>query len=179
MGMWMRILPNLDTTQLDQLALVNDSCVAIRPLDFMSTMTGFWGMCDSYEISHHIQSFFLVFEKNVLEHLNSFVQELATKIADHSDDKRIIIDSFEIGISTHMEKNGVPLNVVYEWSVVSSAANITSISPSTPRVNPSYYYWDRMLALGCPLLKKTRAHYENEIEFIKQYRTISYAVVKF
>jgi len=172
MGMWMRVLINLDMTGLDQIALVNDSCTAIKPIDvlFQSNFTGFWGVCDSYEISHHIQSFFLVFEKAVVPLLDTFVKQLAPKIDNHDGDKRAIINSFEIGISTFIKEHSFELDTVYNSTLVN--AHPTPISPNVIRINPTYYYWDRMLSLGCPLLKKTRAHYENEIEFIKQYRKI-------
>ena len=55
----------------DELILMNDSCYGfIYPLETVfSSMDNvdcnFWGLCDSYEVKHHIQSFFYVFKKEV------------------------------------------------------------------------------------------------------------------
>ena len=170
-GMWMRVLTNLDIIKYDTIALVNDSCILTRPLHFVfntarsNCFSGVWGICDSYEIRHHIQSFFLVYEKKALHALADFVLKLANDMP--RDDRANIIQKSEIGMSAFIQDRNISMDVIFKWENIIKFE--TKISKTEPFMgNPSYYFWDRMLQLGCPLLKKKRWTYQNEELFIKK-----------
>lgn len=178
-GMCMRVLLNADILEFDSIALVNDSCVLLKPMDFifMSAQSrkfdGFWGICDSYETSHHIQSFFLVFEKKTLGALSDFVIDLKKMPIDDS------VEKSEIGISTFMSARGFSLDVVFNWNIICKHESVVSMNGKKicDLDNPSYIYWDILIQLGCPLLKKKRLSYQNETTFIKDICNIKKTIL--
>ncbi len=101
-------IEQLDLNLYDELIVCNDSVFGpLFPMkkifDKMNTEEcDFWGITDSRLIAYHLQSYFLVFRKSILQSLtfSQFWKEL--KILE---DKNEIIKRYEIGLSSTLIKN--------------------------------------------------------------------------
>lgn len=118
------LLPRLD--EFDELIFANDSCFGpFHPLaEIFDEMDAkdcdFWGITKNhfgYRKSvkrfivrrPHVQSYFLVFKKNILQSgiLNDFM-----KTVKHEDDKRQVVSKYEIGLSELLVENGFKYDVL-------------------------------------------------------------------
>jgi len=174
-GMYFRILCNLDILKFDRIALINDSCTILKPLEAVFEIAreqkyGFWGISESHEIKKHIQSYFLVVENTngIMDLFSKFVYGLKQEILNMPNLKQQIILQVEIGLSQYFLNAQKPIDAIYKFDDVTSFQ--TSISERPAYMNPSYNFWDRMLEKGCPLLKKTRSHFANERLFIDKFK---------
>ena len=111
-GMWAQALRTLDLREWDEVVLANSSVFGpLAPLaDSFERMRGidcdFWGMSDSLEIEHHIQSFFLVFRSAILK--SGQVERFFASVLPYRH-KWQVIRSYELGL-THflMDQGFVP-----------------------------------------------------------------------
>lgn len=84
-----------------QILLANDSVVrSIYSLDKMFSIMenknyDIWGVTDNFEINHHIQSYFLVFQNKSLQ--NKFILKYMNQI-NILKDKQKIINQYEVGL---------------------------------------------------------------------------------
>lgn len=97
----------------DELILLNDSFYVIRTgaikeaLQKMTFTRGdVWGMTASNQISFHLQSYFLVFKKNVFT--QSWFQDFWKNLINLSDKKSIVLN-YEIGLSKLMLNHSLSL----------------------------------------------------------------------
>ncbi|RYE20050.1 MAG: hypothetical protein EOP45_11660 [Sphingobacteriaceae bacterium] len=165
-GLHFRILFHLDTNKFEEIGLFNDSCWVLKPMGDLFTRcrrlnANVVGLTDSIEVSRHLQSFFLIFRRSSMKYLMNFVQN-SLMYPNRMSNKWYVIVNFEIGLSKYMLKNSESLEAVYDMSSVYAAPS-TFNSKGT---NTSYQCWDRLLALGCPLLKKARLTYRDEFNYI-------------
>ena len=165
MGMHWRVLKNAPLDSVKRLALVNDSCLLVRPLDELFAATKpspFWGVSDSFEIAHHLQYFFVVFEAEALATLRRFVDASDfNSYGPNVDVRAIACRDFEVGLSVFMEANGIALHGVYSPASMLATPAVRDVQPDASRlaiqcINPSMMLWDRMLVAGCPIVKKKR-----------------------
>ncbi|MDG1386834.1 MAG: rhamnan synthesis F family protein [Halioglobus sp.] len=92
----------LDLNRFDELVLCNDSVYGpfreLGPIldDMRVADCDFWGMTESYDVAHHLQSYFLVFNKEVIHSkaFRAFWERL-----EILNDKREIIEKYEVGLS--------------------------------------------------------------------------------
>jgi len=127
------------------LILANDSCLcnkSLLPMWMSMKSNKFWGVTDSYEISHHLQSYFLVFDnpqlvKEVCDFLKSkvFVEQFQ------------VIREGEVGLSSYLLRHGYKISAAYEFKYLQNLAK----SKST---NPAFHFWKTLQSLNCPLIKK-------------------------
>lgn len=156
-GMWSRVLRRLKARSLRRLGLVNDSCYILGSLDpaFETARAQgwrFWGMCRSEEIAPHVQSFFVVLEAEAVPHgLRFFKRDTLAHCARPGYSKTALVRDFEVGLSRHMAARFEP-RAVYSMDSVLQVAAPKDGFPN----NVATVYWDALLLLGCPLLKKTR-----------------------
>jgi rhamnosyltransferase len=149
-----------DIKNYDYLILANDSVYS--PLNnnlkkilsfFENSQYDGFGITDSYEVKYHLQSYFLIFKKNIITSkvFNNFWQNFY-----FFNRKRTIIKKYEIGLSQKLIKYGFKLGAYYDyWSLISS------INKSHPYyslivnnfVNPTHFLWDKLLEKGCPFIK--------------------------
>ncbi|TDG12760.1 hypothetical protein E2F43_14425 [Seongchinamella unica] len=95
-------IEHLTLSDYDQLILCNDSVYG--PLTDLSAFIGkmneidgdFWGITESFDFAHHLQSYFLVFKRTVLN--SSAFAEFWSSL-DLIDDKNEIIRRYEVGLS--------------------------------------------------------------------------------
>ena len=165
MGMHWRVLKNAPLDSVKRLALVNDSCLLVRPLDELFAATKpspFWGVADSFEIAHHLQYFFVVFEAEAIATLRRFVDASDfNAYGPNVDVRAIACCDFEVGLSVFMEANGIALHGVYSPASMLATPAVRDVQPDASRlaiqcINPSMMLWDRMLVAGCPIIKKKR-----------------------
>jgi lipopolysaccharide biosynthesis protein len=108
-GSWQRGLESAGMAGFDEVILCNDSVYGpFSPLtDVFSKMAlrdcDFWGITENHEISNHLQSYFLVFRKNVVDSPDfaDFWQRV-TRL----ESKQNIIQEYEIGLSQLLMTSG-------------------------------------------------------------------------
>ena len=169
-GIWFRVLRNLPKRNLKRLALVNDSCTILSPLHEVFARASvhpewkFWGITDSQEVQPHLQTYFVVAHDEVIDLLQAFARQ-ARMSPREMHDKWFVVREFEIGLSAYMLAHGVAINAVFPFSQVKHCQT----TMGGQGANPSLALWDRLLVLGCPLLKKRRLHYRQEQIFINNW----------
>lgn len=126
--------------QADELILCNDSCFCVSSLEpVFATMSkktcDFWGMTKSHEIQDHLQSYFLVFKKNVFTH-TEFVSWIKSVTKQINVDN--VIKFYELPLAHFFENLGFV-----------SEAFIKSREKSNPTTKPI-----TLLKQNMPLIKK-------------------------
>ncbi|MCB9358704.1 hypothetical protein H6503_02120 [Candidatus Woesearchaeota archaeon] len=157
-GSWYCGIANTDISGYDNIILANDSVYG--PLfgldEIMKKMQEFdvWGITDSYEISHHLQSYFLVFKRRTVRKLMEFMEN----IEDIKNKRRLII-KYEIGITKFMQRYGFTVGALCKYEEVSEFAYKFSdlkLKMHMRRffVNPSHFFWKELIEeFRCPFLK--------------------------
>lgn len=99
---WQTALQAEKLKDFDELILCNDSVYGpLLPLErvfgaMREESCDFWGMTDSYDIAYHVQSYFLVFKKTVL---NSRIFQRFWESTSIPNSKKEVIKLCEIGLS--------------------------------------------------------------------------------
>lgn len=109
-AMWRQALETYELSEFDELLLTNSSIVGpffpLEPLWQRASATDcdFWGMTDNPEFADHLQSYFLVLRRRVLEHpcFQSFWHSV---LPFH--DKTAVIVNYEIGLTKWLEQHGL------------------------------------------------------------------------
>jgi lipopolysaccharide biosynthesis protein len=165
--------------QLDSLILMNDSVYgpfwSLR--DTLCTIDrkniDFWGIADSFEYTHHIQTFFMVFFPAALTSLafKDFWRRLP-----YVNHKRWVIRNAEVRLTAALTHAGLKSSVLAPyWSVLSKMKSRVSgidhsMLPETERdafasfrlkivrdrtVNPMQYFWNSLIEdYHCPFVKR-------------------------
>ena len=102
-------IEHIGDVQLERLILCNDSVYGpVSDIEYfdevMSDKDGdFWGITESFDFSHHLQSYFLVFKRSILASrvFKNFWRSLA--ILEHKKD---IVRNYEVGLSHLLVANG-------------------------------------------------------------------------
>lgn len=177
----LREIPSLSS--LDSLIIANDSVYGpFRPLAEVLQQADpdradIWGINDSYDRRYHLQSYFLLFHRRALasHKLMRFWDQLL-----YVRSKHFVIRYYEVGLSRAALNAGLKLDAFcpYRELVTLSIAALRQLPLSIPAdraklfhgdflkffqdllengipVNPSHFFWDRMLVdFGCPFLKR-------------------------
>lgn len=159
-GAWARAVPLLSANPPEVLALVNDSCILRAPTAPAGDPgAACWGLVKSYEITEHLQSFYLVFRgKSAVSAVIRFFDSVSGWLLSGPMPKNDVIHACEIGISRFLLASGLRLDAAFDPKTDSDLANEMRarrpgrIAPS----NLSYSFWDLLLERGCPLLKLNR-----------------------
>jgi hypothetical protein len=115
-SMWKRGLAEYDLLQWDELFLTNSSIIGpVQPLALMwqnqsQSDCDFWGLTDNDEVSHHLQSYFLVFRKQVLQ--NPRFSEFWNSVLPYLE-KSQVIRSCEMGLTCWLEESGFKWKAQY------------------------------------------------------------------
>ncbi|HEY0328620.1 MAG TPA: rhamnan synthesis F family protein [Rhodopseudomonas sp.] len=161
---------------LDALLLMNDSVYGpfcdirdmVAAID--RTSTDFWGIADSWEHRHHLQTFFMLFFPGALQSA-AFTQFWAE--LPYVDNKWWVVLNGEVGLSQTLQQAGLrPAVLAPYWSVhaamKSKLADLHEEATAQPNirrfvarivgdqpVNPMQYFWDVLITdFGCPFIKK-------------------------
>ncbi|MFC3725796.1 rhamnan synthesis F family protein [Neoaquamicrobium sediminum] len=165
-------LPALE--QLDRLILVNDSVYGpIFPLSNAlkraeEMRVDVFGITDSREFAHHLQSYFLLFFPRALQS-KAFRSFWAGFPMVNS--KSWVVRNGEVKLSTELERAGLRLGTLcpYASLLESAGRDPQSVDEATSRflasrnrkilagkpLNPMHYFWEELVRdHGCPFLKR-------------------------
>lgn len=178
-----------------RLIIANDSVYG--PLSDINSLISYgdnildiWGATDSYDISYHIQSYFMVYSSTVF--LSSIFTHFWNQVAlisnETADFKKLIIDNYEVGGSTYFIAHGFKLgafcgndNITEYVKGYISEIPKNSLPHLNYRVdntlNPTHFYWDFLIRdFNCPFIKKelllknpVNIRIDNWINFITKY----------
>lgn len=154
-GMWFKVLKRMDFSNVQRIALVNDSCKLINPnsldnlLKVKNNYIDLWGITDSHEVNYHLQSYFLVVEKGGLVTLKNFVDEsnihLDTKLPKWPE----FITKYEIGLTQYFLKHNRNVTAALKYTTMMDYFNSQPINPFT-------WFWPYLIDKGTPIIKKNR-----------------------
>jgi len=171
-------LESFNYTEYDEVLICNDSVYGpLYPLEkiftsMQSQKCDFWGITDNTDMGYHIQSYFILFKKPILqsESFKNFWQNV--EILYNKDE---IIQRYEVGISqmlikagfspsisthfqpTQMQKISIylrkftPQKIFKKfYSILSGKAKIIRIG----KINSAHYFWKELLFSGdVPFIK--------------------------
>lgn len=135
-----------DALSAPRVLLLNDSMAgpftSLEPLldQFDSTKADVWGLTDSYQFGHHLQSYCLGFTDGILQ--DRPLREFWDGV-QHETDKDEIIRRNELGISRLLCEEGYAVTPAFAFEHV--------VAPSE---NPVIIGWRRLLQQGFPFVKR-------------------------
>lgn len=151
-----------DLSRYRALLLANDSVYGpIRDLKDVFTLMrrrglDVWSITDSIEIRQHLQSYFLVFEKAVLE--STVFHEFWAKLPIYGA-KLSVIWNCEVGISRRLRREGFELGALCEYTKLKEKypdafQEAESRSLAERPVNLTLYFWKTLVQeYNCPFIK--------------------------
>ncbi|MBS4067304.1 MAG: methyltransferase domain-containing protein [Sulfurimonas sp.] len=148
--MWKTALGAIDYKAFDEVVLMNSSIFGpisdIKPL--ISEMTGrhsdFWGITECFQMEPHIQSYFFVFRKRVIE---SEAFALFWKSVIPFKNKHQVVLNYELGLSQWLMECGFKAEVCFNF------VNISENCKTRIKDNPSVEHAVELLKMGNPFLK--------------------------
>lgn len=199
-------LESFDYKNFDEVVICNDSVYgpffSLKSVfDKMDNKNcDFWGMTANNDISYHLQSYFLVFKKSVIQSdaFKSFWDNV-----EILNDKHEIIEKYEVGLTKHLLQNGYSSTVYSSFEVtklqqisifikkltlhkiINKLRAIISGQDSVSRigeVNTIHYFWKELLLdskipfIKIELLRDNPKEmniddFENVIHYISDYDT--------
>ena len=159
-GSWRDALATCgELTRYDRLLIANDSVYGpIRDLgEVFETMKQrgalAWGITDSWRYVRHLQSYFLVFERPVLE--SEAFQGFWRDLPDHRFKHSVIVEG-ELGLSRRLARAGFELAAVCDYRALAQDIDRRSAGTNwlgTP-VNATHWGWKALVEKhGCPFIK--------------------------
>lgn len=153
-----------DLSNYDELILANDSVYGplfdLEPI--FRTMSAarydVWGVTESLQEGHHLQSYFLVFGRRALR--DPFFAAFWGDFR-HLRYKPAVVGRFEIGLSRRARRAGLRLGAYCPYEPVRDAFlrnphyrfRSRVLTPRC-RLNPSHFFWQTLIEeFGCPFLK--------------------------
>lgn len=161
-GMWQDALAHADLSRVDELVLTNSSIVGpffpLAPIFERMDAAGwdFWGMTESWQDAHHVQSYFLVMKRAVAR--SAALTRFFEAVRPYRSKKQIIF-SYELGLSTWLWENGFTGGAAFPPGSQPRAWLADLLVRHTrpwgyrERKNPTLYYPDRLWRAGMPYLK--------------------------
>jgi len=163
-GMFYKAFLEIDPTQYDQIACINDSNILFGQLNTflkwgVNQQVDFWGLVDSNEApwfsshinNYHIQSHFLVFNEKAINSLPEFFNALDVKYIYAEKDpkklRRYIVDQWEIGLSQFLLNKGLTSASYFNSLILFAKYNIKGN-------NVTHSLYQELIKEGYPLLKK-------------------------
>lgn len=144
----------------DRVIIANDSVYGpIQSLEAVfEKMSGsgadFWGITDSPRYAHHLQSYFVAFERHVVESeaFAKFWQSYS-----HYKHKNIVVLVGEVGLSRALTRAGFRFAALCPWKDVRLTHQVRHRISSAQlawKSNSSHWFWDTLVVdFGCPFLK--------------------------
>jgi rhamnosyltransferase len=154
-GMWKHALEHTDLSGSEELVLTNSSLFGpVYPLgpifeQMSAKPCDFWGMTDNFEIRWHLQSYFLVFKRNVT-HSDSF--RLFWNSVLPYRNKSAIVSSYELGLTSFLVDSGFQPGAFLPTEAWSSWLWRRRMDLER-RWNPTLFYPEKLLSFGMPFVK--------------------------
>lgn len=141
-GMWYKAFQEFPVLTYDRIGLINDSCILFKRPDYFfewldKNAFDYCGMTDSNSIAYHIQSYFLIINKNAIRHVRNYFDEHKI-VSDISS----VITQYEVGLCTCLLEKKLKLGACYSF------ANYNG------EHSPMLYFADKLIKDGIPLIKK-------------------------
>ena len=163
-GMFYKAFQVINKCEYHQIACINDSNILFDSLSEifrwgLSQPADFWGLIDSNEApwfsshlnNYHIQSHFLVFNKNAISWLTAYFETIDTKAIFNEKDpkklRRLVIDQWEIGLSQFLLNKGLK-----STSFFSTETLLSKYKSNGKNITHSLH--NELINEGYPLLKK-------------------------
>ena len=167
-------IPDLD--RLDSLILMNDSVYGpfwnlrdtLAKIDIATT--DFWGITDSFENLHHIQTFFMVFMPNALR--STAFKNFWTRLL-YINHRMWVIRNAEVKLTQVLQDAQLKVGVLAPYGAVAEIAQARLAHQATPDVghaaferfraqimkdgvvNPTQFFWDVLITdYACPFIKR-------------------------
>jgi lipopolysaccharide biosynthesis protein len=166
-GMFYKALNSIDILQYETIGYFNDSNILFKDL-FKTFDEGkklncdIWGITDSIEgvpgykvkNTHHIQSHFLVFEKNAIPLLFTFFDSISFSDVFNADiplrDLRLkVITECEMGITEFYTSKKFKVGSIFDCKTF-----ISQHSDMKPNTNMHIFLWKELIENGYPFIKK-------------------------
>jgi lipopolysaccharide biosynthesis protein len=162
--MWKRALTGIDLDEVDELVLMNSSVYGpFRDIGTVFAEMGtvpcdLWGITENLELDRHLQSYFLVFRRTVLasDAFHAFWESVLPY-----RDKRQVIRSYELGLTSWFTDAGFRLSAMIPWPRLADhlLAHPVEAQPIHWKVHGTSRVAARLRrrvrgALGVPRLKK-------------------------
>ena len=190
LGMFYKAFHEIDPNNYSQIACVNDSNIVFGELQFLFDWAkyqtvDFWGLVDSWEKpwfsthenNYHIQSHFVVFNREAIALLPEYFSQLDYTGLIHEDDVKIVrrnvINDWEIGVSQFLMNQNLTCRAYIESS------NLAKDNGVTKPINVMHKYYCQLIKQGLPIMKKKVLfsekwmdqlyHKKNCIGLIKEY----------
>lgn len=160
-GMWYKCFndDDIDIFDYSKIGLVNDSCILFDKQGFNELMkwvyssnSKYCSITESNEISHHLQSYFLVIKDEAIQEVYNYFKKNGIL-----KNRREIIDTYEIGLPKHLKRNNI---------------KIGSLFKNNSYKNPTTIDYQKSLKNGIPIIKKKLLlnTFENhEIKFLRTH----------
>ena len=182
-SMWQAGLAEYDLSKLEELLLTNSSIVGplqpLAPLWKNSSVNqcDFWGLTDNDEFGLHLQTYFMVFRRQVIQDarfMDFWRSVLPLK------DKQQVIQNYEIGLTRRLEEHGFKWKAVFAqermWSLFLSRRSFVKkigdwyYHRGLPGRNTTTLLPDLLLQCGMPflkaaLLRETHCHVSPKMAF--------------
>jgi lipopolysaccharide biosynthesis protein len=164
-AMWQRGLTEYDLSHCHELLLTNSSIVGpLHPLGPLWQRVGaikcdFWGLTDNDDLGDHLQSYFLVFRRQALEH--PCFQIFWSSILPYRD-KQTVIGSYEIGLTKWLEQHNLKWISLFPQKDIQATflSRLTFVERLKDRIfpiwrpqNTTVLLPDLLLERGMPFLK--------------------------
>jgi rhamnosyltransferase len=154
-AMWQFGLECNDLNDYDELVLTNSSVFGplwpLKPYmdEMQETPCDFWGMTENFEICRHVQSYFLVFKRNVLQS-DAFRRFWASVLPYR--DKSQLIRAYEVGLSVFLQEAGFTRASFISGESLFPPGLRRRAFKFTDR-NLTRYYPERLVKAGMPFVK--------------------------
>ena len=147
----LRLLP--ECWSAARLAFTNDSVLVLPNLmkPFLDRVRNldedFLGLTESFELSHHAQTYFFVFQRAALK--NTDVRAFWEGI--HAfENKTDIIKTYELKLLSHVKEDwGLSHSFLFSMADILPDASHEDYED----VNVSHFYWEHLVSLGMPFVK--------------------------
>lgn len=159
-----------DWKKYNQIIITNDSIFGpIYPLapifeKFDSLEIDVWGLTDSYELSYHLMSYFLVFQNKIIQS-KEFENFWNSMVFFPTTWKKFLILSYEIGGTKYWKKHNFKTNTYIKFE------NLTQPIFKNYYNNPTHVFWEKIISKNSfPFLKKDLVRTlisTNEFESVK------------
>ncbi len=177
---WLESIGLLDKTE--EIILCNDSCYGpVTPFvpifeEMDSRSCDFWGISESHQIKTHLQSYFLVFKKQVFasEPFRKFISSLT-----HQENYNDYIAKYELCLTEYLCEAG------FSFSAYLSYSKYAYLDPEKP-VDPTIYPLS-IVKIGMPFIKRKVLTYAFEaylqesltalMDYVKEVNETLYNVI--
>jgi len=149
-----------DISGYERVIVANDSVYGplqdLRKIfaDMGSRNLGFWGITDSLRYGRHLQSYFVVFERPVLD--SAVFKDFWRTLPDYRH-KHVVIIQCEVGLSRALAAAGFSFAAYCPFDAIKKGLHARADGLGArlrgTRVSPTHKAWRALMSAGCPFLK--------------------------